>query len=41
MYETCANIEKIQSFVDFKPKTPVEIGIPKFVDWYKHFYYKN
>ena len=41
MYETCANIDKIKSFVDFKPTTSIETGLPIFIDWYKYFYSKN
>ena len=35
---TSANIEKIQSYVNFKPKTSIDKGLPLFVDWYKSFY---
>ena len=35
---TSANIMKIQSKVNFLPKTKIEDGIPKFVDWYKKYY---
>ena len=38
MYLTSANIEKIKSHVNFKPKTSIEQGLPMFIDWYKDFY---
>ncbi len=38
MLITSANIEKLKSFTGFKPKTSIEIGLPKFVSWYKDFY---
>ena len=41
MYLTSANIEKIQSHINFKPKTSIEKGLPMFVDWYKEFYNKD
>ena len=41
MYLTSANIEKIQSYVNFQPKTSIQTGLPIFVDWYKNFYNKN
>ena len=40
MYLTSANIEKIKSHINFKPKTSIEKGLPMFVDWYKKFYNK-
>ena len=36
--ETYADITSIQNDFDFSPRTPIEKGIPKFVDWYKNFY---
>ncbi len=36
---TSADISLIQSVVSFKPKISIEEGIPKFVNWYKNFYY--
>ena len=41
MYLTSANIEKIKSHINFKPKTSIEKGLPMFVDWYKEFYNKD
>ena len=36
--KTCANIENISKLVGFVPKTNLEEGIPKFINWYKNFY---
>ena len=36
--KTSADISEIKSVIDFKPKTNINNGIPKFVNWYKSFY---
>lgn len=36
--ETYADIEDLQRDVGFKPSTPIEVGIPHFVDWYRSYY---
>jgi UDP-glucuronate 4-epimerase len=38
VYETCADISESQKILGFGPKTKLEDGIPKFVDWYKGHY---
>lgn len=38
---TMADIEQLESFVGFKPKTPLAEGIKKFVAWYKQYYAVN
>ena len=38
---TSANIEKIKSAVNFKPKTSITEGLPIFINWYKNFYNKS
>ena len=35
---TSANLNKIKSKINFLPKTKIEVGILKFVDWYKDYY---
>lgn len=35
---TYANTEDLEQAVGYKPATPVETGIARFVDWYKEFY---
>jgi len=36
--ETYADVDDLMNAVDFKPSTPIEVGIGKFVDWYKEYY---
>ena len=36
--ETYANIDDLQKDVGFKPSTSIEVGIPRFVEWYRSFY---
>jgi len=35
---TFANTERLESDIGFRPRTPVEEGISRFVDWYKAYY---
>jgi len=35
---TCANIDALHKAVEFKPSTPIETGLQRFVDWYKQYY---
>jgi UDP-glucuronate 4-epimerase len=39
--ETYADVDDLMREVDFKPSTPIETGIGKFVDWYKTYYQQN
>ena len=36
--ETYADIDDLERDTGFKPKTPIEVGIPQFVDWYRSYY---
>lgn len=36
---TAADVSCLQAAVDFHPKTEVETGIAKFVDWYRSYYH--
>lgn len=36
--ETFADVEALMQAVGYKPKTTIEEGIQKFVDWYKEYY---
>ena len=36
--ETYADVDDLMRDVGFKPDTPIEVGIKKFVDWYKCYY---
>ena len=38
MFSTESSNDSLQEWIDFKPNTPIEIGIKKFVDWYRDFY---
>lgn len=40
VHATYANIDDLKAAVGFAPKTPLKVGITKFVDWYQR-YYKN
>lgn len=35
---TYADIDDLARDVGFKPSTPIEVGIPRFVKWYREFY---
>ncbi|NGZ10139.1 MAG: NAD-dependent epimerase [Nitrospira sp. LK70] len=35
---TYADIDDLTRDVGFKPTTPIEVGIPRFVKWYREFY---
>ena len=36
--ETCADIDELRRDVGFAPSTPIEVGIGRFVAWYREFY---
>jgi len=35
---TFADVDNLMRDVDFQPRTPVEIGIQRFVEWYRSYY---
>jgi len=35
---TYADVDDLVKDVDFKPKTPIETGIHRFIDWYRDYY---
>ncbi|MBT1690209.1 NAD-dependent epimerase [Dawidia soli] len=35
---TFADVDDLMRAVDFKPSTPIEVGIGNFIDWYKEYY---
>ena len=37
---TYANVDDLIRDFDYKPDTPLDVGVKKFVDWYLD-YYKN
>lgn len=38
VYQTFADISKLEHKVGFKPSTGIETGLSKFVKWYKEYY---
>jgi UDP-glucuronate 4-epimerase len=36
--DTCADVEELSRDTGYRPSTPVEEGIDRFVDWYRLFY---
>lgn len=38
LHETYADTDALYDAIAFRPETPVEVGIPRFVDWYRGFY---
>jgi UDP-glucuronate 4-epimerase len=36
--EALADVDDLMKEIDFKPSTPIEVGVGKFVDWYKEYY---
>ena len=35
---TYANVEDLVEDLDYKPATPVQVGIDRFVEWYRGFF---
>ena len=35
---TYASVEHLHAAVGYEPTTPIEVGIPKFVDWYREYH---
>ncbi len=38
VHATCADIDSLQAVCGFTPRTTIEEGIPRFVEWYKSYY---
>jgi len=36
--DTCADVEELIADVGYSPKTPVEVGVERFVSWYRSYY---
>lgn len=36
--QTYADVDDLIRYVGFKPKTSIEDGISRFIDWYRHYY---
>ncbi|MGX5201608.1 NAD-dependent epimerase [Aliikangiella sp. IMCC44632] len=35
---TCADVSELESAVGFKPNTPIQTGINRFVEWYREYF---
>lgn len=35
VYKTFANIDRLHAAVGYEPTTPITVGLPKFVEWYR------
>tara|TARA_B100000965_G_scaffold406804_1_gene448839 strand:+ start:5801 stop:6823 length:1023 start_codon:yes stop_codon:yes gene_type:complete len=35
---TASDTTEIEKWINFKPNTPIEVGVKKFIQWYKDFY---
>ena len=35
---TTADVSALEEDVGYRPATPVEVGIPRFVEWYRSYY---
>jgi UDP-glucuronate 4-epimerase len=35
---TYADIDALESAVGFRPSTPIEVGVRRFIQWYRHYY---
>ena len=35
---TVADVSRLQQAIDYRPRTPVEVGVPRFVEWYRSYY---
>ena len=38
VHATCADISALEAAVGFRPATPIETGLARFVEWYRDFY---
>ena len=38
VYKTCANIDAAKALVGYSPTTSIEVGLARFVDWYRGYY---
>jgi UDP-glucuronate 4-epimerase len=36
--DTCADVEDLMHDVGYRPETPVEVGVQKFIEWYRQYY---
>jgi UDP-glucuronate 4-epimerase len=38
MFETCADLTRVQAAIGYTPKTSLETGLGHFVAWFKKYY---
>ena len=38
MFETCADLTRVQAAIGFTPKVPLEAGLKQFVEWFRSYY---
>lgn len=38
MFETCADLTRIQEAIQFSPKVPLEEGLRRFAEWFRSYY---
>ena len=38
VHETYADVEALKQAVGFEPSTTIEVGVKRFVAWYREFY---
>lgn len=38
VYKTCANIDAARQLVGYQPTTSIEVGLARFVEWYRSYY---
>ena len=38
IFKTHSDIKKLKKYTKYKPKTDIEVGISKFIEWYKDYY---
>ncbi len=38
VYQTYADVTELMQDFDFKPDTPISVGLAKFVEWYREYY---
>ena len=38
---TLSSNTKLNKYINYKPKISAEVGVKKFIDWYKDYYKKN
>jgi UDP-glucuronate 4-epimerase len=36
--ETYADIEDLAHSINYRPKTSIEVGVGRFVDWYREYH---